>query len=125
MRRSASARSLALFLLVSGACGPAQATDATRGKELYESRCGGCHSLDQDRIGPRHRGLIGRKAGAVSGFEYSPALRDSRIVWSPRALEAWLTNPERLVPGQRMNYSVADAADRAALIAYLEGESGP
>ena len=120
MRRSASARSLAVFLLVLGACGAAQATDATRGKELYEARCAGCHSLDQDRIGPRHRGLIGRKAGAVSGFEYSPALRASRIVWSPRTLDAWLTNPERLVPGQRMNYSVADAADRAALIAYLE-----
>jgi cytochrome c len=120
VRRSASARSLAVFLLVLGACGAAQATDATRGKELYEARCAGCHSLDQDRIGPRHRGLIGRKAGAVSGFEYSPALRASRIVWSPRTLDAWLTNPERLVPGQRMNYSVADAADRAALIAYLD-----
>ena len=120
MRRSASARSLAVFLLVPGACGTAQATDATRGNELYESRCAGCHSLDQDRVGPRHRGLIGRKAGAVSGFKYSPALRASRIVWSPRTLDAWLTNPERLVPGQRMNYSVPDAADRAALIAYLE-----
>ena len=106
-------------------CGIAQAADATRGKELYESRCGGCHSLDQDRIGPRHRGLIGRKAGAVAGFEYSPALRASRIVWSSQTLDAWLTNPERLIPGQRMNYSVPDAADRAALIAYLEAQSRP
>ena len=97
-----------------------QAADATKGKELYESRCGGCHSLDQDRVGPRHRGLIGRKAGAVAGFEYSPALRASRIVWSAQTLERWLANPEQLVPGQRMNYSVPDAADRAALVAYLE-----
>ncbi|HEY7240969.1 MAG TPA: c-type cytochrome [Burkholderiales bacterium] len=103
----------------------AQAADATRGKELYESRCAGCHSLDQDRIGPRHRGVIGRKAGTVAGFEYSPALRASRIVWSPRTLEAWLTNPERLVPGQRMNYSVPDAADRAAIIVYLEANPSP
>jgi cytochrome c len=103
----------------------AQAADATRGKELYESRCTGCHSLDQDRIGPRHRGVIGRKAGAVPGFEYSPALRASRLVWSPRTLDAWLTNPERLIPGQRMNYSVPDASDRAAVIAYLEVESAP
>jgi len=103
----------------------AQAADATRGKELYESRCAGCHSLDQDRVGPRHRGLIGRKAGAVAGFEYSPALRASRIVWSTPTLDRWLANPERLIPGQRMNYSVPEAADRAALIAYLEGESGP
>jgi cytochrome c len=103
----------------------AHAADATRGKELYESRCAGCHSLDQDRIGPRHRGVIGRKAGTVAGFEYSPALRASRIVWSPRTLEAWLTNPERLVPGQRMNYSVPDAADRAAIIVYLEANPSP
>ena len=125
MHRSASAPSKALFFLALVVCGIAQAADATRGKELYESRCGGCHSLDQDRIGPRHRGLIGRKAGAVAGFEYSPALRASRIVWSSQTLDAWLTNPERLIPGQRMNYSVPDAADRAALIAYLEAQSRP
>jgi len=125
VHRSASAPSKALFFLALVVCGIAQAADATRGKELYESRCGGCHSLDQDRIGPRHRGLIGRKAGAVAGFEYSPALRASRIVWSSQTLDAWLTNPERLIPGQRMNYSVPDAADRAALIAYLEAQSRP
>jgi cytochrome c len=106
-------------------CGTAQAADAARGKELYESRCAGCHSLDQDRIGPRHRGLVGRKAGSVAGFGYSPALRASRIVWSAQTLDRWLADPERLIPGQRMNYSVPDAADRAALIAYLAGESGP
>ena len=107
------------------ASGTTQAADPENGKALYESRCVGCHSLDQDRIGPRHRGLIGRKAGAVPGFEYSPALRASRIVWSTRTLDRWLADPERLVPGQRMNYSVPDAADRAALVAYLEAESGP
>jgi cytochrome c len=97
-----------------------QAANATRGKELYESRCGGCHSLDDDRIGPRHRGVVGRKAGAVAGFEYSPALRTARIVWDPKTLDAWLADPERLVPGQRMNYRVPEAADRAALIDYLK-----
>ena len=125
MRRSALAPSAAFFLLAPAVCGTAQAADTTRGKELYESRCTGCHSLDQDRIGPRHRGLVGRKAGAVEGFEYSPALRASRIVWSAQTLDAWLANPERLIPGQRMNYSVPDAGDRAALIAYLEANPGP
>ena len=124
MRRSASALSAAAFL-VWVASGTTDAADATRGKDLYESRCTGCHSLDQDRIGPRHRGLIGRRAGSVAGFEYSPALRASHIVWSAQTLDAWLRNPERLIPGQRMNYSVPDAADRAALVAYLAAESGP
>lgn len=120
MRRSALARSAAAFLLfVSAVCATAQAAGSEWGKALYESRCGGCHSLDQDRIGPRHRGLIGRRAGTVEGFEYSAALRAARIVWSAQTLDRWLANPERLIPGQRMNYSVPDAADRAAIIAYL------
>jgi cytochrome c len=97
-----------------------QAADATRGGELYESRCSGCHSLDHDRIGPRHRGVVGRKAGSVAGFDYSPALRGSRIVWDAQTLDAWLAAPERLIPGQRMNYSVPGPADRAALIDYLK-----
>jgi cytochrome c len=120
VRPSASAPSLALFLLAFLACTPLQAADARRGKELYESRCAGCHSLEHDRIGPRHAGLFGRKAGSVAGFDYSPALRRSRIVWNARTLDAWLADPERLIPGQRMNYSVPGPADRAALIEYLE-----
>jgi len=120
VRRSALAPNAAVFLLALSVCGTAQAGDASQGKQLYEARCGGCHSLDQDRIGPRHRGVVGRKAGAVAGFEYSAALRASRIVWSSKTLDRWLADPERLIPGQRMNYSVPDAADREALIAYLK-----
>jgi cytochrome c len=121
VRLSASALSAGLYLLLLAACASAQAPDSTRGKELYESRCAGCHSLDHDRIGPRHAGLFGRKAGSVAGFDYSTALRGSRIVWDGKTLDAWLADPERLIPGQRMNYSVPGPADRAALIAYLKG----
>jgi len=120
VRRSPLARSKVVVLLLLAACARAQAAGTADGQALYESRCVGCHSLDHDRIGPRHRGLFGRKAGSVAGFEYSPALRASRIVWSAQSLERWLAGPERLIPGQRMNYSVPDPADRAALIAYLE-----
>jgi cytochrome c len=121
VRLSPSALSAGLFLLLLAACANAQAPDSTRGKALYESRCAGCHSLDHDRIGPRHAGLFGRKAGSVAEFDYSPALRGSRIVWDAKTLDAWLADPERLIPGQRMNYSVPGPADRAALIAYLKG----
>ena len=101
------------------------AGDAERGRVLYESRCIACHSIDHDRIGPRHRGLIGRKAGAAAGFEYSGALRASSTVWSAKTLDVWLADPERLIPGQRMNYSVPQAADRADLIAYLTRAATP
>ena len=123
MLRSALVPSAAVFLLVLAACATAQAADAARGKELYESRCGGCHSLDQDRIGPRHRGVIGRRAGTVADFDYSPALRAARIVWNAQTLDAWLADPERLVPGQRMNYRVPDASDRSDVIGFLQATS--
>ena len=122
MRRSPSAHSAAALLTLA-VCASAQAADAERGKTLYESRCIACHSVDHDRIGPRHRGLLGRKAGAVAGFDYSPALRTSKIVWNAKTLDAWLANPERLIPGQRMNYSVPEAVDRADLILYLSAPS--
>jgi len=102
---------------------PSQAADPARGKQLYDSRCIGCHSLDASRVGPAHRGVFGRRAGALKDYDYSAALRDSRVVWDARTLDRWLADPERLIPGQRMNYSVAEPADRADLIAYLRGQS--
>jgi cytochrome c len=101
-------------------CLPAHAAgDATRGQEAYEARCGGCHSVDADRIGPRHRGLIGRRAGSVPGFAYSPALAASRFAWDAGLLDRWLVDPEALVPGQRMGYRLDDAQARADIVAYL------
>ncbi|MBS0462014.1 MAG: c-type cytochrome [Proteobacteria bacterium] len=93
--------------------------DAQRGKLAYEERCGACHSVDTDRVGPRHAGIVGRRAGSVPGFAYSDALRSSRLVWNPVLLDRWLTNPEALVPGQRMGYQVTDPQVRADIIAYL------
>jgi cytochrome c len=93
--------------------------DVVRGQQVYEARCGGCHSVETDRVGPRHAGLFGRRAGAVSGFSYSPALASSNLVWNAATLDRWLSNPEALVPGQRMGYSLSDAALRADVIAYL------
>ncbi len=93
--------------------------DATRGAEVYASRCGGCHSVDADRVGPRHTGVFGRRAGTVEGFDYSPALKTSAVVWDAKSLNRWLTDPESLVVGQRMGYSLGDAALRADVIAYL------
>ena len=106
------------------ATAPAVAADATHGKELYESRCGGCHSLDANRVGPAHRGVYGRTAGTAQNFSYSTAVKNSGVVWEDKTLDAWLTNPQGLIPGQRMNFRVATAEDRADIIAYLRQQSG-
>jgi cytochrome c len=96
------------------------AGDAKNGQLIYSSRCIACHSIDANRTGPAHRGVYGRKAGSVAGFDYSPALKKSKIVWNEKTLNKWLANPEKLIPGQKMGYSVPDAKDRMDLIAYLK-----
>jgi cytochrome c len=93
--------------------------DPARGAQLYEARCGGCHSVDAHRVGPLHRGVFGRRVGTATGFGYTPALKASRLVWSEATLDAWLADPERLIPGQGMAYRVEQPEDRADLIAYL------
>jgi cytochrome c len=101
----------------------AWAADAARGKQLYESRCIGCHSIDSNRVGPAHQGVVGRKAGSVKDYDYSDALKKTKVIWSEKTLDRWLTNPEKLIPGQKMGFSVPEPKDRADLIEYLKRES--
>ena len=97
--------------------------DAAQGQMLFQSRCIACHSIDAHRVGPALGGVFGRRAGSAPGYQYSPAVKDSGVVWNAQTLERWLTNPEALIPGQRMGYSVADPMIRADLIAYMRAAS--
>ncbi len=114
---------LALLLgvvAVSGACCvPVMAQQVERGRTLYESRCVACHSVDANRVGPAHQGVMGRKAGSAPGFDYSRALASSQLVWNRENLLAWLSGPENVIPGQTMNYSLGDAREREDVVAYL------
>lgn len=99
--------------------GLAAAGDAKRGELLY-GRCVACHALAYDRVGPRHCGLLGRRAGSIAGFEYSPAMKASGIVWNAETLDRFLTGPMRMLPGTTMTYAgVTDPQERADLIAFL------
>jgi cytochrome c len=95
------------------------AGSALKGKEIYGARCSACHSVDDNRVGPMHLGVFGRKAGSVKSYPYSEALSKSKVVWSRDTLTAWLTNPEMLIPGQRMGYAMDNAKDREDVVAYL------
>ncbi len=95
------------------------AADARRGETLY-SRCVGCHAIDYDRTGPRHCGILGRRAAAVPDFPYSPAMKRSGLVWDEETLDRFLASPMQAVPGTSMGYAgVDDPKDRADLIAFL------
>ncbi|QCI80076.1 c-type cytochrome [Hankyongella ginsenosidimutans] len=101
----------------------AHAQDSQRGERLYEARCGGCHSLDKNRVGPMHRGVVGRKVATVAGYRYSKALAAKNFIWDEALLDAWLTAPAKLAPGTAMGFRVADATDRKDIIAYLAANS--
>lgn len=90
----------------------------THGKELYQS-CTSCHSIDENDIGPKHRGVVGRKAGTVPDYAYSSALKSSGVVWDAASLDRWLTNPSAMVPGTKMYFLLPNPRDRADIIAYL------
>jgi cytochrome c len=107
-----------LAALVTGVPAARAAGDAARGEVLYEG-CQDCHALDKNEVGPRHRGVYGRKAGSLSDYSYSDALKASKIVWDDRTLDRWLADPQQFVPGSKMFYHLADEQDRADVIAFL------
>jgi cytochrome c len=116
MRRVSLAVTFALAL-----AGPASAEtgDPARGETVY-ARCKGCHAIERDRVGPRHSGLFGRRAGGVEGYAYSDAMRASGLVWDEETLDRFLADPRGVVPGTTMGFAgVKDARERADLIAYL------
>ena len=95
------------------------AGDVLRGAALYQTSCTACHAIDSNKVGPAHRGVMGRRVGSLPGYRYSDELARSRLRWTPQTLNLWLEDPEELVAGQRMGFQVDSAQERADLIAYL------
>jgi len=99
--------------------------DAARGEAKFKE-CAACHKLESgvNNVGPSLHGIIGRKAGELTDFRYSPAIKRSGIIWTPETLDKFMTEPQVLVPANRMPYAgMANPADRADLIAYLQKAS--
>ncbi|HEY8099506.1 MAG TPA: c-type cytochrome [Burkholderiaceae bacterium] len=96
------------------------AGDPIRGQALYQGKCGACHSIEYNGVGPAHMGVFNRKAGSRTDYDYSKAVKVSTIIWNEKTLDKWLTDPEKLIPGQKMGFLVPSKKDRADLIAYLK-----
>lgn len=96
------------------------AADKLPGEQVY-ARCAACHALAYDRVGPHHCGLLGRRAGSVPGFAYSPAMKSSALIWDEKTLDRFLAQPMKVVPGTAMTYDgIPDPKERSDLIAYLK-----
>ena len=116
------ALTLVLMLALGGSA--QAASDSARGKEIYDTRCSACHSLDANRVGPMHRGVYGRKAGSVPDYNYSAGVRASTVIWTEETLDKWLTEPRAFIPGAKMTFRLGQKTDRDDVIAYLKQESG-
>jgi cytochrome c len=96
------------------------AGDAAKGAVIYKTKCMMCHMPDANKIGPKSAGVVGRKAGSLADFNYSPALKASGLTWDDATLDKWLTGPSALVPGTKMAFKLDAPQDRADVIAYLK-----
>ena len=98
--------------------------DAVRGQAHFQD-CAACHRLDGvNNVGPSLHGIFTRKAGELADFRYSSAMKRSGIVWTPETLDTFISDPQAMVPANRMPYAgMANASDRADLIAYLSKAS--
>ena len=115
-----AARAIVVAAVALAALPALAAADLKNGEEVY-SRCLACHALESDRVGPRHCGVVGRRAGSIKGFDYSQAMKGSKLVWNAKTLDRFLADPLKTVPGTTMTYAgVKDAKERADLIAWLD-----
>jgi len=114
-------RLITLALLFLAAAAPAMAQNAEAGAVVFKQRCSTCHTTASGQrhgVGPNLAGLAGRRA-ASTDFSYSTALRNSGLSWDAATLDRFLAAPSKLVPGTRMLIPIADAKQRADLVAYL------
>ena len=100
--------------------------DPARGERVFQ-RCFACHSVaaGADKLpGPNLRGVIGRRAGTLRGFRFSPALVAAGargLVWTREILDAYLADPERFIPGTEMGLpGLRESDDRRDVIDFLE-----
>jgi nitrite reductase (NO-forming) len=100
--------------------------DASSGRLVFR-KCQACHSIEpgKNMLGPSLAGVIGRKAGTEAGYNYSPAMKSADIVWNPQTLDQYLSDPAKVVPGNKMPFpGLKTDHDRADVIAYLAAGAG-
>ncbi len=114
---------LMLLALAAFSSGSALAQNSDVEGERLMRQCQSCHAVKagaRPKVGPNLHGMFGRKAAFVPGYEYSDALRDSKIIWTEKSVNIWLRRPAAVTPGTSMAFAgIPNAKERAKLVAYL------
>lgn len=118
----------AVFAAAISASHAASAAGDDSNQVVFNNVCRTCHTTTggDNRLGPNLAGLIGRKAGAVEGYAYSPSMKNAGVTWDAKTLDEFIANPDAVVPGNNMKpYSgITNAEDRAKIVAFLSEKSG-
>jgi cytochrome c len=115
-------KTLITLAIMAGLPAAAQAQDAEAGKAVFNV-CKACHAVDEGAkgVGPNLKGVIGRKAGAVEGFNYSEAMKASGLTWDEATFAEYITNPKGKVPGNKMVFAgIKDEQKIKDLVAFLK-----
>ena len=102
--------------------------DPAAGETLFSQKCASCHSVTPDMahglLGPNLVGVVGRGAAAVPGWDFSPALKESKVIWTEEDLNKWLADTTAFVPKAQMDLKVPSRLEREDLIGYLKTLKG-
>jgi len=113
---------LCLLLMLFSSASVAAAASATAGQAVF-NRCKICHTIEasgRNIVGPNLHGIFGRKAGSMPNFAYSPAMKESGVVWDDDTMAKYLRDPKQFIPGDRMAFpGIKDEGQLADLLAYL------
>jgi cytochrome c len=126
-RRALVRAGAGVLALIATGMRDAKAADIAAGEAAFVRQCALCHTISKtgpNRYGPNLFGIVGRKAGSVAGFHYSPAFKSTASWdWNEEALGGWISSPRSMVPGTTMGVfqGVADR-DRSDIIAYLASQ---
>ncbi len=121
MKRMTNAAALLAIAVLALSVG-ARSAAADSGEDVFTDNCAVCHSPDAgtNKLGPSLFGIVGRKAGSVADYTYTPAAKNSGLTWDAATLDKYITDPQAVVPGTKMLFpGVKSADDRKALIGYL------
>ena len=123
--KEASRIAMAAFaaIALAGAAPALAGGSAEDGAKVFKTKCGTCHTVEagKNRVGPSLHGVVGRPAASLAGFKYSESLRDTKLVWDDRALNAYLEDPKKVAPKGSMAFTgLKKEQEREDVIAYLK-----